>query len=135
MNKEQTDLYQRDEHRVHYIAYHLVWSPKRRKPILVGAIAEDCAKHIQDKCIERGWKIISLSIQPYHVHLFVQAFPAIPAEMIVKECKGISSYHLRNKYPETRKLPCLWTKSYFASTAGMVSSETIKKYIEAQSKN
>jgi putative transposase len=67
--------------------------------------------------------------------LFIQAFPAVTAETIVKECKGYSSYHLRNDYPETRKLPCLWTRSYFASTAGMVSSETIRKYIEAQSKN
>ena len=135
MNKEPTDLYQRDEHRIHYIAYHLVWSPKRRKSILVGAIAEDCAKRIKEKCSERGWKILNISVQPDHVHLFVQAFPAVSAETVVKECKGYASYYLRNKYPETKKLPCLWTKSYFASTAGIVSSETIRKYIEAQSKN
>jgi putative transposase len=134
MNTEK-EVYQRDEHRVHYIAYHLIWSPKRRKPILVGAIAEDCAKYINEKCLEKGWKILNISIQPDHVHLFVQTFPAISAELVVKECKGYSSYLLRQKYPETKKLPCLWTKSYFASTAGMVSSETIKKYIEAQSKN
>lgn len=129
------DIYQKDEHRVHYIAYHLVWSPKRRKPILVGAIAEDCAKYIEEKCTERGWKILSISVQPDHVHLFVQVFPAISAEIVVKECKGNASYQLRAKYPETKKLPCLWTRSYFASTAGVVSSETIRKYIEAQSKN
>jgi len=29
-------------------------------------------------------------------------------------------------------LPALWTNSYFVSTAGNVSSETIRKYIEAQ---
>jgi putative transposase len=135
MNNKEENIYQKDEHRVHYIAYHLIWSPKRRKPILVGAIAEDCAKHIKDKCSERGWKVLNISIQPDHVHLFVQSFPAVSAEIIVKECKGFSSYNLRNKYPETKKLPCLWTKSYFASTAGIVSSETIRKYIEAQSKN
>jgi len=31
-------------------------------------------------------------------------------------------------------LPTLWTRSYFVSTHGHVSSETIKKYIEEQSK-
>ncbi|RLB07689.1 MAG: IS200/IS605 family transposase, partial [Deltaproteobacteria bacterium] len=28
----------------------------------------------------------------------------------------------------------MWTRSYFVSTAGNVSSETIKRYIEAQRK-
>ena len=135
MNKDTKDLYQKDEHRVHYICYHLVWSPKRRKPILIGAVAEDCSNLIKEKCLEKGWVIHGLAIQPDHVHVFVQVFPAVSAETVVKECKGFTSFNLRNKYPETRKLPCLWTKSYFVSTAGMVSSETIKKYIEAQSKN
>jgi putative transposase len=129
------NIYQKDEHRVHYVAYHLVFSPKRRKPILTGAIADDCAQQIKNKCEEKGWKVLSLAIQPDHVHLFVQVFPSVSAETVVKECKGISSYYLRNKYSETKKLPCLWTKSYFVSTVGIVSSETIQKYIEAQSKN
>ena len=31
-----------------------------------------------------------------------------------------------------RKMPSLWTRSYFVSTAGNVCSETIKKYVENQ---
>ncbi|MCQ6392823.1 MULTISPECIES: transposase, partial [Bacillus cereus group] len=31
-------------------------------------------------------------------------------------------------------LPSLWTRSYFFSTAGSVSSETIKHYVENQKK-
>jgi len=41
--------YQRDEHRVHLIVYHLVWTPKRRKPVLVGEIASDCKALIEEK--------------------------------------------------------------------------------------
>ncbi len=33
------------------------------------------------------------------------------------------------------KLPTLWTHSYFVSTAGNIGNETIKKYIETQSKS
>ena len=82
-----------------------------------------------------GWKIIALSIQPDHIHLFAQAFPTTSAETIVKNCKGFVSFNIRTKYAELKKLPCLWNRSYFASTAGIVSSETIKKYIDQQSKN
>jgi putative transposase len=52
---------------------------------------------------------------------------------VVKELKGITSFHLRKEFREvTSKLPSLWTRSYFASTAGNVSKETIQRYIEAQ---
>ncbi|ERI11690.1 hypothetical protein HMPREF0083_00210 [Aneurinibacillus aneurinilyticus ATCC 12856] len=34
--------------------------------------------------------------------------------------------------PHLRHLPSLWTRSYFVSTAGNVSSETIKRYVEQQ---
>jgi putative transposase len=125
--------YQRDEHRVHLIVYHLVWTPKRRKPILVGDIARDCHNLIQEKCEERGWRIQELAIQPDYIHLFVQAFPEDSPSEIVKECKGITSFHLRKKYPAIlKKLPSLWTRSYFVATAGNVSAKTIQRYIEAQ---
>lgn len=125
--------YQRDEHRVHLIVYHLVWTPKRRKSILVGAVAEDCKALIERKCQERGWQILKLAVQPDHVHLFVRVWPSDSAAWVVKECKGLTSRELRQKYPDLkRKLPSLWTRSYFAATAGNVSQETIQKYIEAQ---
>jgi len=50
----------------------------------------------------------------------------------VKQCKGVTSHDLREKYPILKKLPSLWTRSYFAATAGDVSAVTIQRYIEAQ---
>src|SRR5260221_12232647 len=80
--------YQRDEHRVYLIVYHLIWCPKRRKPLLVGIVKERCQALIEAKC---------------------------------KEFRALTS-----------TLPSLWTRSYFASTAGNVSKETIEQYITAQ---
>lgn len=125
--------YIRDEHRVHLIVYHLIWCPKRRKKVLVEDIAKEADQLIKDKCQEKGWTILELAIQPDHVHLFVRAYPTTSASQIIKECKGITARKLRQNYPELLKLPSLWTGSYFASTAGNVSAETIQKYIEAQS--
>lgn len=127
--------YIREEHRVHLIIYHLIWCPKRRKPVLVDKIAQDCQSLIEQKCGQHGWTVLNITIQPDHIHLFVRVFPTISAANVVKECKGLTSYELRKRYPELRKLPCMWTRSYFASTAGNVSAETIQKYIEAQSKS
>lgn len=124
--------YQRDEHRVHLITYHLVWTPKRRKAVLTGAIATDCRNLISQKCSEKGWEVIELAIQPDHIHLFVRVWPSDSAADVVKECKGLTSHELRLKYQILRRLPSLWTRSYFAATAGNVSSDTVKRYIEAQ---
>lgn len=30
------------------------------------------------------------------------------------------------------RLPCMWTRSYYAGTVGHVSEETVKKYINNQ---
>jgi len=124
--------YQRDEHRVRLIVYHLVWTPKRRKAVLTGAIGRDCRALIEATCTEKGWEIIELAIQPDHVHLFVRAWPSVSAAEVVKACKRVTSSELRKKRPTLLKLPSLWTGRYFAATAGNVSSETVKRSIEAQ---
>jgi putative transposase len=125
--------YQRDEHRIHLIVYHLIWILKRRKPVLTGPIAADCRKLIEQKCAEKGWSVLELAIQPDHIHLFVRVWPTDSAAEVVKECKGLTAYELRKKYPAIlKKLPSLWTRSYFASTAGNVSAATIEHYIASQ---
>jgi putative transposase len=125
--------YQRDEHRVHLIVYHLIWCPKRRKAILVGKLKERCQQLIEQKCEEKGWNILTLAIQPDHIHLFVRVWPSVSAAEVVKELKGFTSFHLRKEFqPILSKLPSTWTRSYFASTAGAVSAHTILQYIDAQ---
>ena len=124
--------YQRDEHRVHLIVYHLVWCPKRRKAVLKDAIARDCERIIREKALLKGWDVLDLAIQPDHIHLFIRAFPSDSAADVVKEMKGVTANQLRQKHPSLLKMPSMWTRSYFAATAGNVSKEAIQRYIEAQ---
>ena len=46
--------------------------------------------------------------------------------------KGRTSHDLRHYFKHLSKMPSVWTRSYFVSTAGDVSSETIKRYVENQ---
>jgi putative transposase len=133
MEKTETLEYQRDEHRVHLIVYHLIWCPRRRKPILTGKLKDRCEELVRVKCQEKGWVILTLAVEPYHVHLFVRVWPSDSAAEVVKEVKAITSFHLRQEFkPIISKLPSLWTRSYFASTSAAVSAETIQRYIDAQ---
>ena len=70
---------------------------------------------------------------PDHIDLFVRVWPSDSAAAVVKELKGVTSFSLRKEFRAlTSTMPSLWTRSYFASTAGNVSKETIEQYITAQ---
>ena len=118
--------------KVFLIQYHLVWCPKRRKPVLVGEVKDRLEQIIRQVADELGVKVLELAINPDHVHLFISAYPTIPVHKIVRRIKGRSSNILRREFPELLKLPSLWTHSYYVSTIGAVSKEAIEKYIEAQ---
>jgi len=113
--------YQRDERRVHPCASRLIWCPRRRKRILVGQVAEDCARLIRRACSDQGWQVLELAVQPDHVHLLVQVFPAASAADVARECNGFTVHELGAKHPARKTaLPSLWTRSYFISTMGDV---------------
>ncbi|WP_027718849.1 IS200/IS605 family transposase [Desulfovirgula thermocuniculi] len=116
----------------HYnINYHFVWIPKYRRKILVGPVAEELERLIRKVCDEREVEVLSLSIQPDHVHLFVSAPPRHAPSVLINTIKGYTSRYLRQKFPELSKQtgPRLWTRTYYVGTAGTVSAETIQRYI------
>ena len=132
LTMKQSLEYQRDEHRVHLIVYHLLWCPRRRKPVLEDEVKARCEHLMREKCETKEWTVLTLAIQPDHLHLFVRCYPSASASEVVKECKGVTSFCLRREFSHLRKLPSMWTRSFFASTTGNVSQETIRKYVEAQ---
>lgn len=64
--------------------------------------------------------------------MFLNALPQISPSQIMAKIKGVSSRILRQEFKHLRHMPSLWTRSFFVSTAGNVSSDTIKKYIDEQ---
>ena len=124
--------YQHERHNVHLVVYHIIWCPKRRKRILIGQVKERLEHLIGEVVAEHGWTILTLAIQPDHVHLFLRSDPYTAPSGIVRFIKGRSSRVLREEFPELLKLPSLWTHSFFVSTAGNVSQEIIQHYIERQ---
>jgi putative transposase len=126
--------YKHEGHNVHLIVYHFVWCPKRRRTVLVGPVHDRLTQIIAEVADEHNWHIIRLAIQPDHVHLFIRANPYTLPSDIPRLVKGRSSHDLREEFGHLKKLPSLWTRSFFVSTAGNVSQQTIQRYIERQSK-
>ncbi|MFD3269852.1 IS200/IS605 family transposase [Paenibacillus dendritiformis] len=63
---------------------------------------------------------------------FKELVPTYSPSDIIAKLKGATSRILRQEFKHLKHLPSLWTRSYFVSTAGNVSSETIKRYVEEQ---
>jgi len=129
-----TKGYQKEKTSVHLLNYHFVWCPKYRRKLLQGQIKKRLNKLINEKAQEEKCKILTLEIMPDHVHLFITGKPIISPNKLIGVIKGYTSRILRQEFPELMKMPTLWTRSYFVSTAGKVSQYVIQKYIEEQYK-
>ena len=118
---------------IYICRYHAVFCPKYRRNVLVPPIDERL-KVILAAQIERwGQELIEMEVMPDQAHLFVGCDPQFGIHRLVKLLKGYSAHALRAEFPALkRRLPSLWTNSYFVSTVGGVTLETLKRYVESQ---
>jgi len=121
--------YRHYNHSVGLAVVHLVWIPKRRRKVLIGDVKTQLIQIFQELAIEKEWAIRALEVAPDHIHLFVEVHPTDAINQVVKAFKGRSSNYLRKEFVHLKKMPSLWTNSYFFSTAGNVSADTIERYI------
>ena len=118
---------------VSLINYHFVFCPRyRRKIFLIPRVEERFKKLIDEKCKELNIKIIAIECDKDHVHIFLNCMPKQSPNDIMQYIKGYTSKILRKEFEQLAKMPSLWTRSFFVSTAGNVCSETIKKDVENQ---
>ncbi|GHO73528.1 IS200/IS605 family transposase [Ktedonobacter sp. SOSP1-85] len=113
--------------------YHVVWCPKYRRNVLIGPIETRLKEIIAQVCQECQAEVEELEIMPDHVHLLVSVDPQFGIHRLIKLIKGRSSRVLRQEFPALkRRLPSLWTNSYFVGTTGGALLSLIKQYIEQQ---
>jgi len=126
--------YTRTRHAVYNISSHLEGCPKHRRPGLTDQVAQRPEGLIREPVDALGGEVVALAIQPNHVHLFAEFPPPLAVHQIVHRLKGHTSHELRKGLDWlNRRLPSLWTCSYYVGTAGHGSAETILRSIEAPS--
>src|SRR5215470_9841465 len=107
----------RSNHTIVYVCWcHVAFCPKYRRKMLTPPIDERL-KIIFVEQIERwGQDLIALEVLPDHVHLLVGCDPQFGIHQLVKLLTGRSSHALRVAFPVlNRRLPSLWTNSYFCA--------------------
>ena len=115
--------------------FHIIFSPKYRKPVLTGNVEKRLKEIFYDEADKMDVEIKALEIMPDHVHMFIEFDPRLMLHKVVKQFKGKSSHILREEFPFLKSsMPSLWTRSYFSCSVGHISEDSIKKYIESQQK-
>ena len=118
---------------VYSCKYHVVWCPKYRRKVLVDGVDERLKEIAHAVAEEMRFEIIEMEVMPDHVHMLVEVDPQLGIHKAVKRIKGRSSHDLREEFPWLRRrLPSLWTNSYFVSTVGGAPPAAARRYIEDQ---
>lgn len=128
--------------------YHVVWCPKWRRPVITsddpslnnppidgdpGPVDTRLKEIIHELADETGSIIQELEVMPDHVHMLVSVDPQYGVGKFTRMCKGRSSRALRQEFPSLkRRIPTLWTNSYFVATVGGAPLEIVKQYVANQ---
>ena len=134
MSLEQA--YHSNRNVVYSCKYHIIWCPKYRRKVLVGAVEQRLKQLINEIALELNVQIIELETDQDHVHVLAEVDPQFGVNHFVKLVKGRTSRILRTEFPHLKqRLPTLWTNSYFVATVGGAPLAIIKQYIENQQRS
>ena len=127
-------VFRRAAHAAYDTAYHLVWSPKYRKHILVGALAARVEQMFSEIAAAYEITIDELEVSPDHVHIFCSLPPRYSIAQAVGMFKSLSARAIFREFPQVKRQLWggeFWEDGYFARTVGdKVTAEVIRKYIQ-----
>lgn len=125
--------YKSNNNVVYSCKYHIIWCPKYRRKVLVEEVSIRLKELIYQIAQALKVEIIEVETDKDHVHILAEVEPQFGVNQFVRRLKGKTSRILRDEFPHLRKrLPTLWTNSYFVATVGGAPLEVIKLYIENQ---
>lgn len=138
-NNKELHISNRIRHERGYVYnfhFHIVWTTKYRAKIFNSKNDVSDMKQILSKiATDNDITIENIEVMPDHVHLLVTFKPKYAPANVVKAFKGISARAWFKQRPETKSQLWgghLWTSSYYMSTLGDMSQETVTHYIENQ---
>ena len=127
------DEYKRTNTTVSMLNYHFVFCPRyRRKIFLIDGLEDRFKESVLQICEQNQIEVLAMECHVDHVHLFLSSLPKYSPADIMRIVKGNTSRVLLSEFSDVLRSPTVWTRSYFVSTAGNVSSETIRRYVETQ---
>lgn len=127
--------YERRRHSVTKLCVHLIFTTKYRRKVMAPEVLNDIKKCLREAADKVGCNVIELNGEEDHVHVLVSFPPSLNISSLVNVLKSVSSRMVRSKYPgilHGGKTGLFWSRSYFAATAGGVTLDILKRYVQQQ---
>nr|WP_099108568.1 IS200/IS605 family transposase [Xenorhabdus sp. KJ12.1] len=135
MYNESLDGFLRKRHSVSKLVVHLIFTTKYRRKLFDGCMIEQLREAFSSAATKLECDIIEMDGEQDHVHLLVAYPPKLAVSILVNNLKSVSSRLLRQQNTHLRtqsKTGLLWSRSYFACSAGGATIETLKAYVASQ---
>ena len=133
--KNSIGSYDRNQHSVYLLYYHLVLVVKYRRKVFDEAVSLRAKEIFSYIAPSYGITLEEWNHDEDHVHVMFRAKPATEISRFINAYKSASSRLLKKEYPEIRnKLwkEYFWSRSFCLITAGGAPIEVIREYIESQ---
>jgi putative transposase len=128
--------YKASAHAVYDLKYHIVWTLKYRKALLVGEVAQTVQELFYQIAAAYDLEIDTMEVMEDHVHVFLSAPPRYAPARIAHILKSLSARALFARFPRLRRQLWggqFWEDGYFVRSAGdAVTAEIIRRYIRYQ---
>ncbi|CZQ90993.1 Hypothetical protein Tpal_1342 [Trichococcus palustris] len=120
---------------VYSLQFHLVWSVKYRRKILVNQVEQSLKQIVRDICSAQEIEVEEIETDKDHIHLLISMKPQPYIPAVVKTLKGQSARRLFKLHPEMKQYLWgghMWNPSYFIATVSENTEEQVRKYIQSQ---
>lgn len=127
--------YLRRRHSVSKLVVHLIFCTKYRRKLLDGLMIQQIRGAVAHAAERLEIEILECDGEADHVHMLIAYPPKLAVSVLVNNLKSISSRMVRQQNTNLRKQSnagMLWSRSYFACSAGGATIETLKAYVESQ---
>ncbi len=134
-NKDLLKGYLRKRHSVTKLVVHLVFTTKYRRKLFDGYMIQQLRESFESACEKLECELLEMDGESDHVHLLVAYPPKLAISVMVNNLKSTSSRRLRilnTHLTSQSKAGLMWSRSYFACSAGGASIETLKGYVNSQ---
>lgn len=135
-NKKLLSDYLKKRHSVTKLVVHLVFTTKYRRKLFDGMMIQQLREAFDSACEKLECDLLEMDGEQDHVHLLVAYPPKLSISVMVNNLKAVGSRRLRilnTNLTAQSKSGVLWSRSYFACSAGGANIETLKAYVNSQS--
>ena len=130
--------FRKSTHAIYNTQYHIVWTPRYRRKLLVKGVKEYLEKLFKNmERLDEDIEVRKVNVQEDHIHIVMVIPPRVSVASVIKYMKSLSGKKLREKFEFMKNAMYgrggIWSRGYCVSTVGL-NEKAIMDYVEYQYK-